>query len=172
MNFLFNEGYERWTIISTITFKLKMVILHELSRLEYLACRRDAILLYTLVITLSRWKKVHIVLQKYMSVGYQDIGTAKHCGRNQFVQTCGSSFRIEQQSWCHLCTTLSNLLLLTSFFTSSKVKLVNIRSEDIVDGSPKLTLGLIWTIILYYQVSCSLFSGFSRQFKEDEGKFN
>ena len=68
--------------------------------------------------------------------------------------------------------TLSNLLLLISFFTSSKVKLVNIRSEDIVDGSPKLTLGLIWTIILYYQVSCSLFSGFSRQFKEDEGKFN
>ena len=107
-----------------------------------------------------------------MSVGYQDIGTAKHCGRNQFVQTCGSRVRIEQQSWCHLCTTLSNLLLLISFFTSSKVKLVNIRSEDIVDGSPKLTLGLIWTIILYYQVSCSLFSGFSRQFKEDEGKFN
>lgn len=53
LNFLFNKGYEPWTIISTITFKLKMIILHELSRLEYLACRRDAILLYTLVITLS-----------------------------------------------------------------------------------------------------------------------
>ena len=39
LNFLFNKGYEPWTII-----------LHELrrfSRLEYLACRRDAILLYT-----------------------------------------------------------------------------------------------------------------------------
>lgn len=33
-----------------------------------------------------------------------------------------------------------------------QVKLVNIRSEDIVDGNPKLTLGLIWTIILHYQV--------------------
>ena len=29
---------------------------------------------------------------------------------------------------------------------------VNIRGEDIVDGNPKLTLGLIWTIILHFQV--------------------
>lgn len=35
----------------------------------------------------------------------------------------------------------------------SQIKLVNIRPEDIVDGNPKLTLGLIWTIILHYQVS-------------------
>ena len=34
-----------------------------------------------------------------------------------------------------------------------QIKLVNIRPEDIVDGNPKLTLGLIWTIILHFQVS-------------------
>ena len=34
-----------------------------------------------------------------------------------------------------------------------QIKLVNIRAEDIVDSNPKLTLGLIWTIILHFQVS-------------------
>ncbi|KAK0133667.1 Dystonin [Merluccius polli] len=34
-----------------------------------------------------------------------------------------------------------------------KVKLVNIRNDDITDGNPKLTLGLIWTIILHFQRS-------------------
>ncbi|CAG0912334.1 unnamed protein product [Notodromas monacha] len=40
-----------------------------------------------------------------------------------------------------------------SIFVYSQIKLVNIRAEDIVDGNPKLTLGLIWTIILHFQVS-------------------
>lgn len=35
-----------------------------------------------------------------------------------------------------------------------KIKLVNIRSEEIVDGNPKLILGLVWTLILHFQVSC------------------
>jgi len=30
---------------------------------------------------------------------------------------------------------------------------VNIRADEIVDGNPKLTLGLIWTLILHYQAS-------------------
>ena len=38
-----------------------------------------------------------------------------------------------------------------------EIKLVNIRGEDIVDGNPKLTLGLIWTIILHFQVGDSFF---------------
>lgn len=37
----------------------------------------------------------------------------------------------------------------------SQVKLVNIRNDDIADGNPKLTLGLIWTIILHFQVGGS-----------------
>jgi len=39
-----------------------------------------------------------------------------------------------------------------------QIKLVNIRAEDIVDGNPKLTLGLIWTIILHFQVGPLIFS--------------
>lgn len=38
-----------------------------------------------------------------------------------------------------------------------QVKLVNIRNDDITDGNPKLTLGLIWTIILHFQVGCKAF---------------
>lgn len=45
------------------------------------------------------------------------------------------------------------------------MKLVNIRNDDITDGNPKLTLGLIWTIILHFQVSLVLFdSMFSVRF--------
>lgn len=42
------------------------------------------------------------------------------------------------------------------FFPLWQVKLVNIRNDDITDGNPKLTLGLIWTIILHFQVSLVL----------------
>ena len=34
-----------------------------------------------------------------------------------------------------------------------KVRLESIGAEDIVDGNPRLILGLIWTIILRFQVN-------------------
>ena len=34
-----------------------------------------------------------------------------------------------------------------------QIKLVNINASDIVDGRPPVILGLIWTIILYFQVN-------------------
>ncbi|XP_066142731.1 microtubule-actin cross-linking factor 1 isoform X37 [Euwallacea fornicatus] len=48
---------------------------------------------------------------------------------------------------------LHNIDTALHFLRCKNVKLVNIRSEDIVDGNPKLTLGLIWTIILHFQIS-------------------
>lgn len=51
---------------------------------------------------------------------------------------------------------LQNIETALHFLRCKNVKLVNIRSEDIVDGNPKLTLGLIWTIILHFQVRCLL----------------
>ncbi|KAJ7387768.1 hypothetical protein OS493_001111 [Desmophyllum pertusum] len=48
---------------------------------------------------------------------------------------------------------LQNVQTALEYLQSQQVKLVNIRSEDIVDGNPKLTLGLIWTIILHFQIS-------------------
>ncbi|KAJ3597987.1 hypothetical protein NHX12_001502 [Muraenolepis orangiensis] len=51
---------------------------------------------------------------------------------------------------------LQNVQIALDFLRHRQVKLVNIRNDDIADGNPKLTLGLIWTIILHFQVSCSI----------------
>lgn len=48
---------------------------------------------------------------------------------------------------------LDNVRIALRFLQCKNIKLVNIQAEDIVDGNPKLTLGLIWTIILHFQVS-------------------
>lgn len=48
---------------------------------------------------------------------------------------------------------LQNVDTALSFLMRKNVKLVNVHPNDIVDGNPKLTLGLIWTIILHFQVS-------------------
>ncbi|XP_078789367.1 plectin-like isoform X44 [Oryzias latipes] len=51
---------------------------------------------------------------------------------------------------------LQNVQIALDFLKHRQVKLVNIRNDDIADGNPKLTLGLIWTIILHFQVSFSI----------------
>jgi len=48
---------------------------------------------------------------------------------------------------------LSNCNTAIEFLRSKKIKLVNINASDIVDGRPSVVLGLIWTIILYFQVN-------------------
>ena len=47
---------------------------------------------------------------------------------------------------------IQNVETALRFLRYKEIKLVNIRGEDIVDGNPKLTLGLIWTIILRFQI--------------------
>lgn len=47
---------------------------------------------------------------------------------------------------------LSNANTALQFLASKRIKLVNINSADLVDGKPAVVLGLIWTIILYFQV--------------------
>ncbi|XP_071892442.1 dystonin isoform X25 [Anas platyrhynchos] len=48
---------------------------------------------------------------------------------------------------------LQNVQIALDYLKKCQVKLVNIRNDDITDGNPKLTLGLIWTIILHFQIS-------------------
>ncbi|XGW21562.1 hypothetical protein V3C99_004485 [Haemonchus contortus] len=48
---------------------------------------------------------------------------------------------------------IQNVQYCLDFLRKKNIKLVNIRPEDIVEGNGKLTLGLIWTIILNFQVS-------------------
>lgn len=51
---------------------------------------------------------------------------------------------------------LSNANTALQFLASKRIKLVNINPADLVDGRPPVVLGLIWTIILYFQVRIQL----------------
>jgi len=50
---------------------------------------------------------------------------------------------------------LENVLIALKFIEAEGLKLVNIGPEDIVDGKLRLILGLIWTLILRYEVKDS-----------------
>jgi len=47
---------------------------------------------------------------------------------------------------------LENVDKALQFLREQRVHLENMGSHDIVDGNPRLSLGLIWTIILRFQV--------------------
>ena len=51
---------------------------------------------------------------------------------------------------------LENVDKALQFLRDQRVHLENMGSHDIVDGSSRLTLGLIWTIILRFQVRVPL----------------
>ncbi|XP_037088020.1 nesprin-1-like, partial [Pollicipes pollicipes] len=50
---------------------------------------------------------------------------------------------------------LSNANTALRFLQSRHIKLVNINPSDIVDGRPPVILGLVWTIILHFQIEMS-----------------
>lgn len=47
---------------------------------------------------------------------------------------------------------ISNVNKALDFIASKGVKLVSIGAEEIVDGNVKMTLGMIWTIILRFAI--------------------
>lgn len=51
---------------------------------------------------------------------------------------------------------LENVDKSLTFLNEQRVHLENMGAHDIVDGNPRLTLGLIWTIILRFQVQALL----------------
>ncbi|KAI4810605.1 hypothetical protein KUCAC02_013543 [Chaenocephalus aceratus] len=63
---------------------------------------------------------------------------------------------------------LQNVQIALDFLRHRQVKLVNIRNDDIADGNPKLTLGLIWTIILHFQISDIQINGLSEDMTAKE----
>ena len=50
---------------------------------------------------------------------------------------------------------LENVQKAIDFLREKKVPMENIGNHDIVDGNQRLILGLIWTIILRFQVNMS-----------------
>lgn len=66
------------------------------------------------------------------------------------------SLKLAKHNYLHIFVFFPNrhfasFLQMSSLYLS-QVDLVNIGSTDIVDGNHKLTLGLIWNIILHWQV--------------------
>ncbi|XP_035824390.1 nesprin-1 [Aplysia californica] len=47
---------------------------------------------------------------------------------------------------------LANISSALNFLEKKKIKLVNINATSIADGKPSIVLGLVWTIILYFQI--------------------
>lgn len=47
---------------------------------------------------------------------------------------------------------IENCLIALKFIAAHDIKLVNIGAEDLADGNQKLNLGLIWTLILRWQI--------------------
>uniref|UniRef100_A0A1I7YLI1 Calponin-homology (CH) domain-containing protein n=1 Tax=Steinernema glaseri TaxID=37863 RepID=A0A1I7YLI1_9BILA len=64
-----------------------------------------------------------------------------------------SSERLPRENGFTRFHRIQNVQYSLDFLKRKQIKLVNIRPEDIVEGNGKLTLGLIWTIILNFQVS-------------------
>lgn len=54
---------------------------------------------------------------------------------------------------------VENLNACLTFLKNDGIKLVNIGSEDLEKGNEKITLGLIWTLILKYQIGDTLEEG-------------
>lgn len=54
---------------------------------------------------------------------------------------------------------LENVDKALQFLKEQKVHLENVGSHDIVDGNHRLTLGLVWTIILRFQVPRTVLLG-------------
>ena len=60
---------------------------------------------------------------------------------------------------------VENVLRVIKFLQMKKVRLEGIGPEDIVDGNPTLTLGLIWTVILRFQIQDIVFETESNERK-------
>lgn len=66
---------------------------------------------------------------------------------------CEQGKKLKRIHWvANIGTALKFLEGRKSAYRGSPIKLVNINSTDIVDGRPSIVLGLVWTIILYFQI--------------------
>uniref|UniRef100_A0A8C3KS51 Calponin-homology (CH) domain-containing protein n=1 Tax=Calidris pygmaea TaxID=425635 RepID=A0A8C3KS51_9CHAR len=66
---------------------------------------------------------------------------------------CEQGRHLKRIHWvANIGTALKFLEGRRSVYRGSPIKLVNINSTDIADGRPSIVLGLVWTIILYFQI--------------------
>ncbi|CAG09426.1 unnamed protein product, partial [Tetraodon nigroviridis] len=110
--------------------------------------------------TFTKWINQHLMkVRKHINDLYEDLRDG-HNLISLLEVLSGDTLVNVRQGWrqrVHGVSPMSAIVLDDAYDTfrcvfSLQVKLVNIRNDDITDGNPKLTLGLIWTIILHFQV--------------------
>ncbi|XP_039973197.1 plectin isoform X3 [Xiphias gladius] len=104
--------------------------------------------------TFTKWVNKHLIkAQRHVTDLYEDLRDGHNLISLLEVLSGESLPREKGRMRFHK---LQNVQIALDFLRHRQVKLVNIRNDDIADGNPKLTLGLIWTIILHFQVSSSI----------------
>ncbi|XP_066570676.1 plectin [Amia ocellicauda] len=101
--------------------------------------------------TFTKWVNKHLMKsQRHVSDLYEDLRDGHNLISLLEVLSGETLPREKGRMRFHK---LQNVQIALDFLKHRQVKLVNIRNDDIADGNPKLTLGLIWTIILHFQIS-------------------
>ncbi|XP_029928490.1 plectin-like isoform X9 [Myripristis murdjan] len=104
--------------------------------------------------TFTKWVNKHLIkAQRHVTDLYEDLRDGHNLISLLEVLSGETLPREKGRMRFHK---LQNVQIALDFLRHRQVKLVNIRNDDIADGNPKLTLGLIWTIILHFQVSSSI----------------
>ncbi|XP_056235759.1 plectin isoform X11 [Seriola aureovittata] len=104
--------------------------------------------------TFTKWVNKHLIkAQRHVTDLYEDLRDGHNLISLLEVLSGETLPREKGRMRFHK---LQNVQIALDFLKHRQVKLVNIRNDDIADGNPKLTLGLIWTIILHFQVSSSI----------------
>ncbi|KAK9394882.1 Microtubule-actin cross-linking factor 1 [Crotalus adamanteus] len=99
--------------------------------------------------TFTKWVNKHLMkVRKHVNDLYEDLRD----GHNLIsLLEVLSGIKLPREKGRMRFHRLQNVQIALDFLKQRQVKLVNIRNDDITDGNPKLTLGLIWTIILHFQ---------------------
>ncbi|NXA41394.1 MACF1 factor, partial [Eudromia elegans] len=107
--------------------------------------------------TFTKWVNKHLMkVRKHINDLYEDLRD----GHNLIsLLEVLSGVKLPREKGRMRFHRLQNVQIALDFLKQRQVKLVNIRNDDITDGNPKLTLGLIWTIILHFQISEIYVSG-------------
>nr|XP_014343669.1 PREDICTED: microtubule-actin cross-linking factor 1 [Latimeria chalumnae] len=107
--------------------------------------------------TFTKWVNKHLIkVRKHINDLYEDLRD----GHNLIsLLEVLSGVKLPREKGRMRFHRLQNVQIALDFLKQRQVKLVNIRNDDITDGNPKLTLGLIWTIILHFQISDIYVSG-------------
>ncbi|XP_063167779.1 microtubule-actin cross-linking factor 1-like [Candoia aspera] len=107
--------------------------------------------------TFTKWVNKHLMkVRKHVSDLYEDLRDGHNL--TSLLEVL-SGVKLPREKGRMRFHRLQNVQIALDFLKQRQVKLVNIRNDDITDGNPKLTLGLIWTIILHFQISDIYISG-------------